>query len=62
MISILEVIVRQMTRKVKVEEPGDTDLLPGTMIDMFDLKMKMQELESLVEKKPQGEDSITWYN
>mgnify|MGYP007007090634 CR=1 FL=1 len=25
-----------MTRKVKVSEPGDTELLPGTMIDMFD--------------------------
>ena len=32
----LEVVVRQMTRKVKIEESGDTELLPGTMIDMFD--------------------------
>ena len=32
----LEVVVRQMTRKVKVEESGDTELLPGTMIDIFD--------------------------
>jgi len=32
----LEVVVRQMTRKVKIEESGDTDLLPGTMIDIFD--------------------------
>ena len=32
----LEVVVRQMTRKIKVTESGDTDLLPGTTIDMFD--------------------------
>ena len=32
----LEVVVRQMTRKIKIEESGDTTLLPGTMIDVFD--------------------------
>jgi DNA-directed RNA polymerase subunit beta' len=32
----LEVVVRQMTRKVKILESGDTELLPGTMVDMFD--------------------------
>jgi len=34
----LEVVVRQMTRKVKIEETGDTDLLPGTLIDIFDFE------------------------
>ena len=34
----LEVVVRQMTRKVKIEESGDTELLPGTMIDIFDFE------------------------
>ena len=34
----IEVIVRQMMRKVKVVEPGDTDLLPGATIDKFDFK------------------------
>ncbi|SFB44529.1 DNA-directed RNA polymerase subunit beta' [Clostridium frigidicarnis] len=32
----LEVVVRQMTRKVKVAESGDTDMLPGTLVDIFD--------------------------
>jgi DNA-directed RNA polymerase subunit beta' len=32
----LEVVIRQMTRKVKIEESGDTELLPGTLIDIFD--------------------------
>ena len=34
----LEVVIRQMTRKVKVLESGDTNLLPGTLIDIFDFE------------------------
>ncbi|ABZ83948.1 DNA-directed RNA polymerase, beta' subunit [Heliomicrobium modesticaldum Ice1] len=34
----IEVMVRQMMRKVKVEEPGDTDLLPGGLIDIADFE------------------------
>ena len=34
----IEVIVRQMLRKVKVDEPGDTDMLPGAIVDMFDFE------------------------
>jgi DNA-directed RNA polymerase subunit beta' len=32
----VEVIVRQMLRKVKIEDPGETDLLPGALIDSFE--------------------------
>ena len=31
----IEVIVRQMMRKVKVQDAGDTNLLPGSMVDIF---------------------------
>jgi DNA-directed RNA polymerase subunit beta' len=31
----VEVIVRQMLRKVRVDTPGDTELLPGEMVDRF---------------------------
>ena len=31
----IEVIVRQMTRKVRVEEPGDTIMLPGELLERF---------------------------
>ena len=31
----IEVIVRQMTRKVRVEEPGDTIMLPGEILERF---------------------------
>ena len=34
----IEVIIRQMMRKVKVEEPGDTTLLSGTVVDMFEFE------------------------
>ena len=32
----IEVIIRQMMRKVRVEDPGDTALLTGTVIDNFE--------------------------
>jgi len=31
----VEIIIRQMLRKVKVTESGDTDLLPGEVVDIF---------------------------
>lgn len=34
----IEVMIRQMLRKVKLDEYGDTDLLPGALIDIFELK------------------------
>ncbi|MFT8425104.1 MAG: DNA-directed RNA polymerase subunit beta' [Liquorilactobacillus sp.] len=34
----IEVMSRQMLRKVRVMDPGDTDLLPGTLMDIFDFK------------------------
>jgi hypothetical protein len=34
----IEVIARQMLRHVRVEDPGDTELLPGGLIDIFDFE------------------------
>ena len=34
----IEIIVRQMMQKAKVEEPGDTELLPGGMIDIREIE------------------------
>ncbi|MBR3843774.1 MAG: DNA-directed RNA polymerase subunit beta' [Christensenellaceae bacterium] len=31
----LEVIIRQMLRKCRIEDAGDTNMLPGEMVDMF---------------------------
>lgn len=42
----LEVVIRQMTRKIKIEESGDTELLPGTMIDVFDFEEENARVEA----------------
>ena len=34
----IEVIVRQMLKKVRIEESGDSDFLPGTMVDALELE------------------------
>jgi len=34
----IEVMIRQMLKKVKVEEPGDTILLPGALVDSFEFE------------------------
>jgi hypothetical protein len=42
----IEVIVRQMMRKVKVENPGDTDMLPGSLVDIFEFWDQNKLMES----------------
>jgi len=42
----LEVVVRQMTRKVKIEESGDTELLPGNLVDIFAFEDANAKIES----------------
>ncbi|MGH4052273.1 MAG: DNA-directed RNA polymerase subunit beta' [Clostridium sp.] len=42
----LEVVVRQMTRKVKIEESGDTELLPGNLVDIFAFEDANSKIES----------------
>ena len=34
----IEIIVRQMLRKVRVEDAGDTDLLPGGLVDIYEFE------------------------
>jgi DNA-directed RNA polymerase subunit beta' len=38
-------ILSQMLRKVKVESPGDTDLLPQEVVDRYNFKQKNREVE-----------------
>ncbi len=42
----IEVIVRQMLRKYKVEKPGDTTLLPGALIDIAELEEENRKVEA----------------
>ena len=41
----VEIIVRQMTKKVKVVDPGDTTLLPGELIEMQTFEKENKEAE-----------------
>ena len=34
----IEVVVRQMLKKIRIEENGDSDFLPGTMVDTLDFE------------------------
>ena len=41
----VEVIVRQCLQKIRVEEPGESDLLPGSMVDALDFLELNEKLE-----------------
>ena len=40
----IEVIVRQMLKKIRVEENGDSEFLPGTMVDILDFEETNEKL------------------
>ncbi|MGN1156144.1 MAG: DNA-directed RNA polymerase subunit beta', partial [Agathobacter sp.] len=41
----IELIVRQMLQKIRVEDNGDSDLLPGSMVDSLDFLELNEQLE-----------------
>ena len=41
----IEVIARQMLRKVRVEDGGDTGLFPGSLVDMYDFEEQNKKAE-----------------
>jgi DNA-directed RNA polymerase subunit beta' len=54
----LEVVIRQMTRKVKILESGDTELLPGTLIDIFDFVGENEKARLVGGEEAKGEQSL----
>ncbi len=42
----IEVIVRQMMRKVKIEDSGDTEFLYGSLVDLYEVMQVNAELEA----------------
>ena len=40
----IEVIIRQMLRKVQIEDAGDTDMLPGELVDIFRFERENEEM------------------
>ena len=42
----IEMIVRQMLKKIRIDEAGDTDFLSGTVVDVLDFMEKNEALEA----------------
>src|SRR5699024_6728137 len=51
----VEVIVRQMLKKIRIEDNGDTDYLPGTLVNILDFNKKNAELEAEGKQPATGE-------
>jgi len=45
----IEVIIRQMMRKVRVEDPGDTDLLSGTVVDVYEFDDANEKVQARID-------------
>ena len=45
----IEVIIRQMMRKVRVEDPGDTELLSGTVVDAFEFDEANEAIQARID-------------
>ena len=45
----IEVIVRQMMRKVRIDDAGDTNLLPGTLVERSEIAQMNQEIQARID-------------
>ena len=50
----VEVIGRQMLKKIRVEDNGDTNMFPGALIDMYEFEDKNKEIEAEGKKPAKG--------
>jgi DNA-directed RNA polymerase subunit beta' len=53
----IEIIIARMLRKVRIENPGDTNLLPGLVVDKFEFRRKNQDLLKCVKLTDVGEST-----
>ncbi len=56
----IEVIVRQMMRKVRVEEVGSTDLLSGTTVDISVVKAANKQIDARIAAGEEGLSHATY--
>jgi DNA-directed RNA polymerase subunit beta' len=56
----IEVIVRQMMRKVRVEEAGSSDMLSGATVDVSEIKKTNLEIEERSARGEEGAEPITY--
>ena len=50
----IEVIVRKMLKKIRIENNGDSDYLPGVMVDALDYEDTVEELTKEGKEPPEG--------
>ena len=50
----IEVIVRQMLKKIRIENNGDTEFLPGSLVDVLDFEDVNEEMEKEGKEQAEG--------
>ena len=50
----IEMIVHQMLKKVRIEDNGDSDVLPGTLVDALDFEEMNEQLEAEGKRPAEG--------
>ena len=54
----IEVIVRQMLKKIRIENNGDSEFLPGVMVDALEYEDVRERLEAEGKQPPEGKQII----
>ncbi|RMF41175.1 MAG: DNA-directed RNA polymerase subunit beta' [Planctomycetota bacterium] len=54
----IEIIIARMLRKVKIDKPGDTDLLPGLQMDRFEFRRINEELTKCIKISDPGDTNF----
>jgi DNA-directed RNA polymerase subunit beta' len=54
----IEIIVAQMLRKVRIDSPGDTNLLPGSVMDKFEFREVNQNLTKCLKISEKGDSDF----
>lgn len=56
----IEVIVRQMMKKVKVKDPGSTDFLPNTLVDKSEIYSVNEKIQERILNGEEGLQEVTY--
>ena len=54
----IEIIIARMLRKVQIENPGDTSLLPGSIMDKFDFRKANTDLAKCLKISDKGDSDF----
>ena len=54
----IEVIGRQMLKKIRVEDNGDTDMFPGSLVDMYEFEDKNKEAQNEGKRPATGKRTL----